>query len=83
MVGVYLVNPALIASIAASLIKSGVSKSGSPAARLITSLPSDLSFLAFEVMLKVTEGFTFLSDWRASSQYASGGMIAIKNLFLS
>ncbi len=47
MVGVYLVKPFLIASIAASLIKSGVSKSGSPAAKFIMSLPSDFNFFVF------------------------------------
>ena len=36
---VYFVSPRLIASIAASLIWSGVSKSGSPAERLTTSSP--------------------------------------------
>ena len=44
---VYLVSPFLIASIAASFILSGVSKSGSPAPRPITSLPAALSSLAF------------------------------------
>lgn len=60
VVGVYLVNPDFIASIAASLIKSGVSKSGSPAARLTTSRPSDFNFFAFVVMARVEEGFIFL-----------------------
>ena len=40
--GVYLVKPLSIAFFAASLICCGVSKSGSPAARPIMSLPSDL-----------------------------------------
>ena len=40
--GVYLVKPLSIAFFAASLICWGVSKSGSPAASPIISLPSDL-----------------------------------------
>ena len=51
--GVYFVNPLLIAFIAASLIKSGVSKSGSPAASAIISLPSALSFMALAVIARV------------------------------
>ena len=45
--GVYLVSPSLIAFIAASFILSGVSKSGSPAPKPITSFPAALSSLAF------------------------------------
>ena len=44
---VYLVSPLLIALIAAFLILSGVSKSGSPAPNPITSLPAALNSLAF------------------------------------
>ena len=44
---VYFVSPFLIAFIAASLILSGVSKSGSPAPKPITSLPAALNSLAF------------------------------------
>ena len=44
---VYLVSPLLIALIAAFLILSGVSKSGSPAPSPITSFPAALSSLAF------------------------------------
>jgi hypothetical protein len=44
---VYLVSPSLIALIAACLILSGVSKSGSPAPRPITSLPAAFNSLAF------------------------------------
>ena len=57
---VYLVSPFLMASIAASFILSGVSKSGSPAPRPITSLPAALSSLAFWVTAKVGEGFILL-----------------------
>jgi hypothetical protein len=46
---VYLVSPSLIALIAACLILSGVSKSGSPAPRPITSFPAALILLLFEL----------------------------------
>ena len=45
---VYFVSPLLIALIAAFLILSGVSKSGSPAPSPITSFPAALSLLLFE-----------------------------------
>ena len=54
---VYLVSPLLIALIAASLILSGVSKSGSPAPNPMTSLPAALISLAFEVTAIVGDGF--------------------------
>ena len=54
---VYLVSPLFIASIAASLILSGVSKSGSPAPNPITSLPAARNSLAFEVTAIVGDGF--------------------------
>ena len=44
---VYLVSPSLMAFIAASLILSGVSKSGSPAPSPITSFPAAFNSLAF------------------------------------
>ena len=53
----YFVSPFLIASIAASLILSGVSKSGSPAPNPITSFPAALISLAFEVTAIVGDGF--------------------------
>ena len=53
---VYLVSPSLIAFIAASLILSGVSKSGSPAPRPITSFPAALNSLAFWVTAIVGDG---------------------------
>jgi hypothetical protein len=51
------VSPLLIASIAASLILSGVSKSGSPAPNPIISLPAARISLAFEVTAMVGDGF--------------------------
>jgi hypothetical protein len=48
---------------AASLIKSGVSKSGSPAARAITSLPSDFNFSALAVMARVGDSFIRLTQF--------------------
>ena len=61
---VYLVCPLLIASIAACLICSGVSKSGSPALRLITSIPFALKSIALAEIVIVADGLTFftLSD---------------------
>src|SRR3989338_5681048 len=44
--GVYLVKPVSMALIPAFLIRSGVSKSGSPAAKLTTSTPLDCNSLA-------------------------------------
>src|SRR5258708_24260194 len=46
--GVYFVNPDSSAAIAAALICSGVSKSGSPAPKPQTSSPSD--FIAFALL---------------------------------
>ena len=54
--GVYLVKPASIAACAAALMCSGVSKSGSPAPKPQTSMPSAFIALAFESMLRVSEG---------------------------
>src|ERR1017187_2050746 len=54
--GVYFVNPAASACVAASLIYCGVSKSGSPAPKPQTSTPSALSFLAFASMARVSDG---------------------------
>src|SRR5216683_77822 len=53
---VYLVNPDLSAATAASLTKSGVSKSGSPATRLATSTPVAASAFALALSAKVAEG---------------------------
>src|ERR1017187_9333082 len=54
--GVYFVNPAASACVAASLIYCGVSKSGSPAPKPQTSTPSALSFFAFASMARVNDG---------------------------
>jgi hypothetical protein len=40
-------------------MKAGVSKSGSPALRLMMSRPSDASFLASVLTAIVAEGFSF------------------------
>src|SRR5690554_8224831 len=53
---VYLVKPLLMASIAACLICSGVSKSGSPAPRPIMSLPAAFNSAARLVTTSVVEG---------------------------
>ena len=51
-------NPTyFIADIAASLINDGVSKSGSPAPKPITSFPAALNSLAFCVTAIVGDGF--------------------------
>src|SRR5437763_901917 len=62
--GVYLVNPACNASIAAALMCSGVSKSGSPAPKPHTSMPS--AFIAFALLSieSVSEGVS----WAARSE---------------
>src|SRR6516165_4016705 len=59
---VYLVLPALIALIAASLMLSGVSKSGSPAPSPITSRPAALSARALSVTAIVADGLMRCSD---------------------
>ncbi len=53
---VYLVSPAWMALMAASLMLSGVSKSGSPAPRPMTSRPAAASSRAFWVTAMVGEG---------------------------
>ena len=53
---VYFVSPDLIASIAANLILSGVSKSGSPAPNPIISFPAAFNSLALPVTAIVAEG---------------------------
>ena len=59
---VYLVLPAWIALIAASLMFCGVSKSGSPAASPITSRPSAFSVIALLEMAMVADGWMRLSE---------------------
>src|SRR3990167_6522468 len=53
---VYLVLPALMASMAAFLMLPGVSKSGSPAERAITSRPAAFSARALALMAMVADG---------------------------
>ncbi|OQC72454.1 MAG: hypothetical protein BWX45_00909 [Deltaproteobacteria bacterium ADurb.Bin002] len=57
--GVYFVKPASMARMAACLMWSGVSKSGSPAPKPMTSLPCARRALALAVMARVSDGFTF------------------------
>src|SRR4029434_3289697 len=57
---VYFVMPLRRASTAAALMRSGVSKSGSPAEKLTTSIPSDRSLPALAAMARVTEGLISL-----------------------
>src|SRR5205823_14571563 len=54
--GVYLVKPASNASIAAFFMCSGVSKSGSPAPKPHTSMPSAFMALALLSIERVSEG---------------------------
>jgi hypothetical protein len=61
-IAVYLVSPRRIAAIAASLMWSGVSKSGSPAPSPITSRPAARSSRAFWVTAMVGDG---LIRWMA------------------
>ena len=56
--GGYLVSPRWIASIAASLMLSGVSKSGSPTESEMTSRPLAFRSRAFCVTAMVAEGLT-------------------------
>src|SRR5271156_6588146 len=58
--GVYFVKPASSDPIAAALICSGVSKSGSPAPKPITSWPSAFMALALLSMERVKDG---VSSW--------------------
>src|SRR5205085_2227637 len=59
---VYLVWPSLMALIAACLMLSGVSKSGSPAASPITSRPAAFSSRALVVIAMVGDGWMRPSD---------------------
>src|SRR5471032_185953 len=69
---VYLVRPLRIAAIAASLMKSGVSKSGSPAPIEITSLPSAFSLAALAETARVGEGLMTLRRFATSDIDFSG-----------
>ena len=67
---VYLVLPARIAAIAASLTKSGVSKSGSPAPRPMMSRPAAFSSAARLVTAIVGDG---LMRWIAAERRGMTG----------
>src|SRR5712671_5336134 len=76
--GVYLVKPACNASIAAALMCSGVSKSGSPAPNPHTSIPS--AFIAFALLSieSVREGVS----WAARSEISMSVLfVLIKGAF--
>src|SRR4051812_31678441 len=60
-VGVYLVTPLSSAALAASLMKAGVSKSGSPAPKPTTSTPAFFSALALALTARVIESATNLT----------------------
>src|ERR1700726_504709 len=76
--GVYLVNPASRDAMAAALMWSGVSKSGSPAPKPQTSMPSAFIALALASIDKVREGVSFaarseisMSIWFNRTLFAS------------
>src|SRR6266511_1319888 len=70
--GVYFVNPASNASIAAFFMCSGVSKSGSPAPKPQTSMPSAFMALALLSIERVSEGL----NWAARSEiYIGVGLV--------
>src|SRR3984957_2238587 len=70
---VYLVLPASMAWIAASLTLAGVSKSGSPAPRPMTLRPAALSSRALSVTAMVADGFT-----RSSAADRNGIIISLQ-----
>ena len=57
---VYLVNPSVMARIPASLMFCGVSKSGSPADKAMTSIPSRFMAAALADIAIVDDGSTLL-----------------------
>src|SRR4051812_10546989 len=76
--GVYFVSPRSIAALAAALMLSGVSKSGSPAASEITSRPLAFRSRAFWAIAMVAEGFT--RD-RALARKATGRLLFAAGLW--
>src|SRR5512140_2086921 len=70
---VYLVLPASMAWIAASLMLAGVSKSGSPAPRPMTLRPAAFSARALSVTAMVADGFT-----RSSAADRNGIVISLQ-----
>src|ERR1700761_5487685 len=74
---VYLVLPSRMALIAASLMFSGVSKSGSPAASEMMSRPAAFSSRPFWSAARVADGFT--RDRAAdSSDMAGQGSVGVR-----
>src|ERR1700682_4173132 len=71
--GVYFVKPPSSAAIAAALMCSGVSKSGSPAPKLQTSIPS--AFIAFALLSieSVSEGVS----WAARSEISMSILLVL------
>src|SRR5258708_39892225 len=72
---VYFVSPRRMAAIAASLMLSGVSKSGSPAAKPMTSRPAAFNSRDFCVIASVGEGLIRPRAWARKP----GGRAAIGN----
>src|SRR6185369_900630 len=70
-VGAYFVFPPLSAAMHASLMCSGVSKSGSPAAKPQTSSPAAAMALALASIASVGDGETL----RAQVESGAGGML--------
>src|SRR6187455_1566190 len=73
-VGAYFVLPPFSAAMQASLMCSGVSKSGSPAAKPQTSSPAACRALALASTASVGEGETF----RAQVDNGAGGLLMDK-----
>src|ERR1700740_3085141 len=69
---VYLVLPASMAWIAASLTLAGVSKSGSPAPRPMTSRPAAFNARAFIVTAMVAEGLMRARRWARTDMIVTG-----------
>ena len=63
--GGYFVFPSMIARIAAILMGSGVSKSGSPAERAMTSRPARAISIAFPEIMAAGEALIRLMRWAA------------------
>src|SRR5437868_8749229 len=74
-VGPYFVLPPLSATMHASLMCSGVSKSGSPAAKPQTSSPAACRALAFASTASVGDGETL----RAQVKSGAGGLLMDKD----
>src|SRR5688572_15382068 len=75
-VGAYFVLPAFSAAMHASLMCSGVSKSGSPAAKPQTSSPAAWRALALPSTASVGEGETL----RAQRESGAGGLLMDKRI---